>query len=139
WPADGPDGPDGPGVVNGPGVADVADGPGTADRPGVADWSGGLGRCLLERVRASRQSGAPASTASAQPSPAWAARNPTASGPNPATRPDALSRDTATPLRPGRLPYSSAWSTGYQAAVTRLSAPSTATLGQKPGTSRNAG
>ena len=64
-------------------------------------------------------------------------RQPAGRAPRPG--PDALVSDTARPLRPGRLPYSSAWSTGYQGAVAMVSAASTTSLRPRPGTSRNAG
>src|SRR5204862_3350658 len=87
----------------------------------------------------STAAGTTASPASAQLSPSPCAASPTASGPRPPASPAALLSVTATELRPGRLPYSRAWSTGYQAAVAALSPASAASLGTTPGTSRNPG
>ena len=91
------------------------------------------------RIPISRPAGASARPASAQASPKRSARNPTASGPAPPASPAALLSVTATPLRPGRLPYRLACSTGYQGAVAMLSAARIASLGQNPGTSRKPG
>src|SRR6516165_3078718 len=64
---------------------------------------------------------------------------PTASGPSPPASPAALLSVTATELRPGRLPYRRACSSGYHGAVAALSAATIASLPAVHGTSRNPG
>ena len=75
----------------------------------------------------------------AQVSPTSWASNPTTSGPAAPASDAALLSDTARPLRPGRLEYSSAISTGYHGAVAMLRAASAMSFGAMPGTSRKTG
>src|SRR6185295_10876022 len=100
--------------------------------PGLAAWRPRPGT-------SSTATGTSTRPASAQLSPNPCATSPTASGPRPPASPAALLSVTATELRPGRLPYSRAWSTGYHGAVAALSAASTASFGTTPETSRKAG
>jgi hypothetical protein len=83
--------------------------------------------------------GTAARPASAHGKPNAPAANPTASGPIPAAIPAAVLSVTATELRPGRLPYRRACSSGYHGAVAALSTARITSLGAMPGTSRKPG
>ncbi len=88
---------------------------------------------------ASTAAGTATRTASAQDSPNASAISPTASGPSPPASAAALLSVTATGLRPGRLPYSRACSSGYHGAVTALSMARITSLATGPAASRKPG